>query len=152
QTFSIKNHLSGNIHIDLIRVQSEFGARHSYRQSAKDIKSLTGNERKINNKSRIHRITNQVGKILANKTSFLPEKEIFTSPSEPAKQLCAAIDGGHVHDANNKGHNFEAMIAKVYKPGNVIRTDQYHSQIIRKHCAGSAKDDAQETMKKNVIE
>jgi hypothetical protein len=66
--------------------------------------------------------------------------------------LYAAIDGGYVHDANNKGHNFEAMIAKVYRPENVVKTDASHTLIVKKHCAGSAKDDAQKTMKNNIID
>jgi len=182
------------VHVDLIKIQAEFGARHPYRQAAKDIQSLTGNKRSINNKSRIHKITKRVGEILQNK-NITQQKNELLSPGNavsndsnlgenisdticaitvdrpgsdinliiaqqkssedtavaPAKQLCAAIDGGHVHDANNKGHNFEAMIAKVYRPENVIKTDKYHTSIIKKHCAGSAKDDKQKTMKNNLI-
>ena len=41
---------------------------------------------------------------------------------EAAEELCAVADGGHVHDANNPGHNFEVMMGKVYKQSNLIRS------------------------------
>ena len=43
------------------------------------------------------------------------------------------------------------MIGKVYRPEHVIRTDAHHTEITKKHCAGSAYDDKQKTMKKNLI-
>lgn len=145
--------LSGKVHTDLIKIQAEFGARHTYRQATKDIKSLTGNDRTIINKSRIHRTTIKVGRIL-DETSPTQQDDKKSQPCaiESAKKLSIAVDGGHVHDAHNKGHNFEAMIAKVYRPENVIKVDKHHTEITQKHCAGSAKYDNQETMKANVIE
>jgi len=53
---------------------------------------------------------------------------------------------------DNPGHNFEAMMGKVYSPTNVVRLDKNHTKIIKKHCAGSGKSDQQETMKVNIIE
>lgn len=147
-TPSIQKHLSGKIHTDLVKLQAEFGARHSYRQAAKDLSALTSSAKKINNKSRIHRTTNQVGKILDNKGLNPVNKR----EKGPAKELYAAIDGGHVHDARNKGHNFEVMVGKIYRPENVIRIDKSHMSITEKHCAASAKYDNQETMKTNLIE
>jgi hypothetical protein len=145
--------LSGKVHTDLIKIQAEFGARHTYRKAATDIRSLTGNDRSIINRSRIQRTTKRVGKILEDNDNEERDKD-KAQPLviEPAKKLCVAVDGGHVHDANNKGHNFEAMLAKVYRPENVKRVDKHHTEIIQKHCAGSAKYDKQKTMKSNVIE
>jgi hypothetical protein len=145
--------LSSKVHTDLIKIQAEFGARHTYRQATNDIKSLTGNDRAIINRSRIHRTTTKVGKILEDNANAKQDKEeLQPSAIGPSKKLSVAVDGGHVHDANNKGHNFEAMIAKVYRPENVIRVDKHHTEITKKHCVGSAKYDQQETMKANVIE
>lgn len=149
ETFSIKKILSSNMHVDLVKAQSEFGARHSYRMAAKDIKSLIGVDRKINNKSRIHRTTNKIGKILENKKIA---HDVASEKIEYAKKLTAVVDGGHVHDANHKGHNFEAMVSKIFKPENLVQTDKHHTKIIKKHVAASAKSDAQETMKQNVVE
>lgn len=228
ETSSITKRLSGNIHIDLIKVQAELGSRNTYRQAENNLKSLAGKKRKIHNKSRIQRTTKIVGTIIQNKRIIHKEvklshekinsKKIMNpeynkksieinreKPSrvylvnkhlekpnvpinvetnnviilthsipdddedlaritqattadkaavipDPAQCLYIAIDGGHVHDADNKGHNFEAMIAKLYRPENVIRVDKNHTKIIKKHCAGSSRNDCQETMKNNVIE
>ena len=152
ETPSVKKFLSGNMHIDAIKMQVEFGARHTYRQASVDIRALTGNERTINNKSRIHRTIRQVGKIFEDADKSKPHQEGLLAPIESADRLYAAVDGGHVHDANNKGHNFEAMLAKVYRPKNVIRIDKHHTKIIAKHCVGSTKQDEQKTMKAHVIE
>lgn len=152
ETPSVENRLSGNVHGDVIKLQAEFGARHSYRQAAKDLKALTGSKRLIHNKSRIHRTTNTVGKIIEDKNNVLIDINKQTIDEiKPAKKIYAAIDGGHVHDANNKGHNFEVMVAKTYRPENVVRKDKHHNEITEKHCAASAKYDSQETMKTNVI-
>ena len=69
-----------------------------------------------------------------------------------ASELNVVVDGGHVHDAHNRGHNFEVMIAKVFRPENVVWVDKHHNQIVKKHCAGSAKSDKQKTMKKRLFE
>ena len=68
-----------------------------------------------------------------------------------AETLCAAVDGGYVHDANNTGKNFEVMLGKVFNPKNIVRLDKHHTQITKKHCAGSGKYDKQKTMKANLV-
>ena len=64
---SITKRLSGNVHVDLIKIHAEFGSRNTYRQAAKNLKSLAGKERKIHNKTRIHRTTKRIGEIIQNK-------------------------------------------------------------------------------------
>lgn len=153
ETPSIEKRLSGKVHVDIVKLQAEFGSRNSYRNAAKALSSLTGNKRSINNKSRIHKTTNTIGTILENINIPLPESQGASEHViEPAKRLNLAVDGGHVHDASNKGHNFEVMIGKVYRPENVVKVDKHHNEITKKHCAGSAKYDEQATMKLNVIE
>ena len=61
------------------------------------------------------------------------------------------VDGIHVHDADNKGHNFEAIVAKVYQPQHVIQQDKHHNLITEKQCVGSAKKDKQAVMKKKIV-
>jgi len=56
-----------------------------------------------------------------------------------------------VHNADDKGHNFEAMIAKIYRPKHVIRQDKHHNIIRKKRCIGSVKKDKQAMMKKKVL-
>lgn len=132
------------MHVDLIKLQAEYGANKSYRKAAIDLSRVVG-ERAINNHMRIRKITKKVGEILSNNNSNVKK------PIKPCEELYAVADGGHVHDANNPGHNFEAMMGKIYKPSNVVRIDENHTKIIEKHCAGSGKYDKQKTMKVNFI-
>lgn len=154
ETPSIKGRLSGKVHTDLLKLQAEFGANHSYRKASKALRALTGNTRKINNRSRLHKVTNDVGKLLGDS---LEEgrptcAENPTERQEAATHLCSAVDGGYVHDANNKGHNFEVMMGKAWRPENVKRIDKHHTKILEKHGAASAKADKQATMKEHLIE
>lgn len=145
---SIKSIFGNKVHPELIKLQAEFGSNQSYRSASKSIRAITGKQRKINNHSRIHKITNEIGEII-DQHEESTEQDSDTLPS--AKKLIVAVDGGHVHDAKNVGKNFEAMLSKSYKPENVIKIDKHHTKIIEKHCAGSAKYDKQETMKNNVL-
>ena len=149
---NLKNQLQGNVHIDLLKIQAEFGAKISYR-SASDKLNKTIGERSINNHMQVRKVTNKCGSILsehqhekANKTA--DNTHIKTDNGTP--ELCVAADGGHVHDSDNPGHNFEVMIGKIYKPVSLKRIDKHHSSITQKHCAGSAKYDIQKTMKENL--
>ena len=132
-------------------MQVELGAQHSYRKASEAIKKFTGN-RRINNHSRIHKVTREAGDILESHKAITAHKELVMDDIEPASELIAVVDGGYVHDADNKGHNFEAMIAKIYRPENIVKKDKHHTEITNKHCAGSAKNDSQATMIRNVKE
>ena len=164
----------------LIKIQSELGAQNTYRKCA-DILTLIMGKRTVNNKSRIHRTTNLIGSkietYISNKMETqetLPQysgkindpvvtnkpRNIALHPSQnkeaahqSARELVLNVDGVHIHDDENRGHNFEAMVAKVYKPENLISVgDSQRSVIVSKHCAGSAKKDKQSTMKERVLE
>ncbi len=135
---------------ELAKIQSELGAQLSYRKASSAITVLTG-KRKINNKSRIHRTTNTVGLNIEKQTTALCANDVgFASP---IKELYVHVDGFLIHDDENRGHNFEAIVAKVYNPENMIhRGKKKRPEILKKHCAGSAKKDKQVTMKKKLIE
>ena len=139
-----------NMSPELVKVQAELGAEHSFRKSSKILTLLAG-KRRINNKSRIHRTTIAVGeKIEQNISNRSANDNIFVSPAD---NLVLHVDGIHIHDNENRGHNFEAMVAKVYSPGNVITVGPKKRPVITaKHCAGSAKKDHQTTMKERTLE
>ncbi len=181
---SLVQQLSGTMHIDLVKLQTEHGANGSYRKAATGLAHTTG-KRRINNHTRIRRITNAVGNILAEHsltdegqiletteafskcfsqgkgdiTNDLPHTQLeeghldFPEGSDKVatESLCAAVDGGHVHDANSPGKNFEVMMGKVFNPNNIVRLDKHHTKITKKHCAGSGKYDKQKTMKTNLV-
>ena len=181
---SLIHQLSGTMHLDLVKLQAEYGANGSYRKAADGLARTTG-KRRINNHSRIRHVTNAVGNILAEH-SLTDEGQILETAEEyskccsqgkgnitndlahtqlekghldfpedndkiAAELLCAAVDGGHVHDANNSGKNFEVMMGKIFDPNNIVRLDKHHTKITKKHCAGSVKYDKQKTMKANLV-
>lgn len=170
KTASLVRQLSGTMHLDLIKVQAEHGANASYRKAA-DTLTRTIGKRRINNHSRIRFVTKCVGNILAERQvkdegaletaeassqCFSRNKGATTDISSNGQKiatesLCAAVDGGHVHDTNHPGKNFEVMMGKVFNPKNVVRLDKHHTKITKKHCAGSGKYDKQKTMKANLV-
>lgn len=169
---SISSLYNDNISPELLKVQAELGATSSYRSGAKSLKLLAGETRKIFNHMRVRSATNNLGeqveKHLDGKHSLLPTDDgsqssnncIFklnsdvksSETSQPdADELIVAVDGVHVHDADNKGHNYEAMVGKIYKPENLVYVNKSHNSIIKKQCIGSAKADEQATMKAKLI-
>ena len=136
---------------ELVKVQAELGAEHSYRKSAKILSLLSG-KRRINNKSRIHRTTTAVGQKIEEHVSDKSANDKAFSPP-PVDDLVLHVDGAYIHDQENQGHNFEAMVSKVYNPKNITTVGaQQRPVITKKHCAGSAKKDHQTTMKKRTLE
>lgn len=147
---SIKGCLSGKEHIDLQKLKVEFGANHSYRDATSALNRFMGKDRPSINRMNIQRATKKVGALLEN----IHDKKESESPDavKPVEELYMVVDGGHVHDGEHKGKNFETMVAKVYHPDNVKRIDKHHTSITHKHCAASAKADEQSRMKRNVLQ
>ena len=48
-----------------------------------------------------------------------------------AEELIIAVDGVHVHDADNKGHNYEAMVSKIFQAKDIIQKDKNHAVIVK---------------------
>jgi len=105
----------------------------------------------------IQRATVKVGHVLNQLTLDPSSKDTTETSKKEAIEKSAdelyvvVVDGGHVHDADNKGHNFEVMVGKVYQPQNVVRIDKHHTSIVKKQCASSAKSDNQKLMKVNLL-
>ena len=97
-TPSLNNHLKGRIHDELIKLQAENGANQSYRKASAHLQALTGKGRKINNRNRIRRTTNEVGKLLEQKAD---QKQTMTRLTHKIKdeayasELNVVVDGGH---------------------------------------------------------
>jgi hypothetical protein len=147
-TPTIRSAVGEKISPELLRVQAELGSQNTYRKSAGMLRLMVGRNRKVNNASRIHRTTNEIGE----QVDKYRTKQLIEEQPTPAKELFVVVDGGHIHDRDHPGHNFEAMAAKVYKPENVVSVSKGKNIIKEKHCAGSAMKDDQETMKQKLIE
>lgn len=147
-TPTVRSTVGEKVSPELLKIQAELGSQNTYRRCSDMLRLMAGRKRAVNNVSRIHRTTNAVGAQVEEHRA----KQILSEEPKPAKELSLSVDGGHLHDAEHPGHNFEAMAAKVYKPENLVSLSKGKNIITEKHCVGSAKDDAQETMKKNVLE
>lgn len=154
---SIKSHFGSNVNPELKRSQAELGASLPYRKGAVSLKLLAGNERNIHNHMRVRAATQElsdsVEKYIKNEDAKNKNVGIIRKPAEEsfAEELIATADGAYIHDADKKGHNFEAMVAKIYRPEDVVRKDKHHSVITQKQCIGSAMKDEQKTMKEKMV-
>jgi hypothetical protein len=160
---SVKSYFGGNMSPELAKIQSELGAKSSFREAKNSLRIMTGKVRPINNHMRIRRTVFHAGKgisaynkILANrmpsdssetKNNLEFHNETFSGVTYSYnKELVIGVDGAYVHDADNPGHNFEAMVAKIYNPLNIGKTSNKRYEITQKQCVGSAMKDEQKVM------
>jgi CRISPR/Cas system-associated exonuclease Cas4 (RecB family) len=131
------------MHTDLQRLYCELGAEQSYGKSARILAAFSSGKRAINNHQRLHKTAQTVAEAVAKQ-----EKEKL---KKPASTLVAQVDGGYVHDWEQRGHNYEVMVGKIYKPESIKTKGKNRTQIVNKQCAASAKKDKQATMKQRFL-
>lgn len=134
-----------SLHPDLVEKQIVQGVENSYRQASRQLNAESKQNRRINNDDRIRRNIAVTAKWLEtfNMKSLEP-----TTQEKAAKQLITVIDGGHLKSNAKYGRSFEAMIATVFNPDNLVRIDNHHNEIIKKTSVASALGDKQESIKK----
>lgn len=131
-------------HPDLVKLQCEQGAVHSYRDAQDHLDKLNCQRRSANNHVQIQRITNQVGERLSQRNQLPP------SPDElavAALELIVQVDGGQIPTKDPDQRSFEALSGIVYRPSSILEIDQHHRQITDQTCTISALDDELVTMK-----
>ncbi len=142
---SVQSKLGSSLHGDLIRIQASSGARMSFGKSETHLQETLGEERPINNHSRISNSVKRIGDFTQKRNH-----DPISPAGEPAKELVVQVDGGFIHDREKKG-NFEVMAAKVYQPANVVEISKDRNEIVSKNCSASSKQDGQETMMELTI-
>jgi len=140
---SIKSTLGASLHTDLQRLYCELGADKSYGKSESIMTAFSSGKRAVNNHQRIYKTV----QLVAEKSAKLEEKN--TAIKAPA--LVAQVDGGYLHDWENKSHNYEVMVGKIYRPESIRNTSKDRTEIMSKACAASAKKDKQATMKQRFL-
>lgn len=143
---SVKSLFGTASHPDLVKLQCETGAEHTYRDAQVILNKQSLVRRKINNHEQIHNVIEKVGEYIGQTI----EKDNIT-PDTKAQELIVQIDGGYLKDKSLAKRSFEAMAAVVYRPENIIKTKSQKNKIISKHCAASALSDNQEYMKKSLL-
>jgi hypothetical protein len=137
-----------SLHPELVEKQVIQGAENSYRQASRQLNAESKNNRSINNDDRIRRNVSQVAKIIEQQ-KLKPVK--VTVQNKAVKELISVIDGGHLKSKASDSRSFEAMIATVFCPNNVLKIDKHHSRIKQKTSVASAKGDHQRTIKQLVL-
>jgi len=131
-------------HPDLVKLQCEQGALHSYRQAQDNLEQLNCQRRSVNNHVQIQHITNSVGERLSHENQKPPRPEELPVP---ALELIVQVDGGHIPAKDKDKRSFEALSAIVYRPSCLERVDLHHQRLSDKSCVVSALDDDQKTIK-----
>ena len=140
--------LGGSLSGELIKIQSEIGSQHSYRESEHLIGLFSHKKRAINNHESIHTISERVGASISRLNTV--EEEVFSS--DCAEELIVHVDGGHINSKEKGARSFEAMTSTVYRPEAVKSNKKKTRNFIEsKHCAASALSDSQEQMKRRTI-
>lgn len=132
----------------LIKVQTELGAKYSYRDGERLLEMFCGESRQINNHDRIKNTVEEMG--AAVEDMHKTENEMIAI--EPAKELIISVDGGHINTTEEGKRSFEAMTAVVYRPSALISNGSgTRNHLTSKHCAASALNDGQQQMISNTI-
>jgi len=136
------------VHPDLLKKQAYQGAENSYRKSQTNLNAESNKKRSINNTERLRRTVDKIASVIeVEKTKNLDEPKVKDS----AKELIAVVDGGHIKSNIKDSRSFEAMIASVYRPENLIAIDKHHNKITTKTSVASALSDSQVTIKKLIL-
>ncbi len=154
-TPSIRSIFGSASHPDLIKIQSELGAKHTFRESSNILNLLSNMKRPVNNHDKIKRVTEAVGHEISN-NPIKPLQEI-----KPSLELCVQVDGGHVSTVEENKRSFEAMTSIVFAPKNISyeggkttttgKITQIRGVLTSKHCAASALSDNGKTINNQTL-
>ncbi len=142
------NSVYGNAsHPELVKLQAETGARESFQRASGILNAGCGMKRKINNDVTIMK---QVGKV-GERLDSLKKSATWCENKSVADSLTLTTDGGHVQNHEVGKQSFEELISTVYKPEDRESIGKDHWRLTNKLSVGSAKSDAQKTIKQQTL-
>ena len=149
-TPSVRSLFGDSSHPDLVKIQCELGANHTFREAQDIINSLSNTDRTTNNHDKIKRMTETVGQDIAEHPDAPP------SGVKSVAHLYVQVDGGHVTTVEPDKRSFEVMTSVVFDAKNIKYTggnekedgliSTLRGELTSKHCAASALLDDQDTM------
>lgn len=152
---SVRSLFGDASHPDLVKIQCELGSNHTFRESQKLMNLMANTERSTNSHDRIKRITETVGRHMAEHPDIPP------TDVTPAEHLYVQVDGGYVATVENDKRSFEVMTSVVFDAKNIkyVSVKEKNDGSIRaargeltsKHCAASALLDNHDTMKRQTL-
>lgn len=153
---SVRSLFGDSSHPDLVKIQCEFGANHTFRDAQKLMNLIANEKRSVNSHDRIKRMAEAVGQHISDHPDVQCEDEI-----KPANHLYIQVDGGHVATVEEDKRSFEVMTSVVFDAKNIKYTggkdkkeggiSTIRGHLKSKHCAASALLDSQDTMKKQTL-
>ncbi len=141
---SIDGIFGSKLHPDLLKKQAIQGCKESFEKSSKSLDAESCAKRTVNGHSQISRTVKLVGVMLEKSRLAI---KLPKEPNKCASELIVNVDGGHIKSRGDN-RSFEAMVATVYNPTNLVLVNKSHNEITSKTIVASAKDDAQVTMKR----
>ncbi len=124
---TVRTLLNGVQSAELIKIQSELGAKHTFRECEDILRIISSNRRQINNHDRVKQVCEDVGESFDQ----LNEEEVKTTEDK---------------------RSIEAMTSVVYRPESLKSNESdTRNYITSKNCAASAKDDGGSQLIRNTI-
>ena len=153
---SVRSLFGDSSHPDLIKLQCELGADHTFRDAQTLLNLMANTKRATNSHDKIKRVTETVGQHIADNARLA-----CTLPIKPAEHLYVQVDGGHVATVEEGKRSFEVMTSVVFDAKNIKYTggkekeggglSQRRGALTSKHCAASALLNNQDVMKQQTI-
>lgn len=144
---TIRTIFNGIESAELMKIQSELGSKHTFRESEQIFLLFSNKKRKINNHDRIKQTSELVGETL----DIIGKEEWAIIVAKPALELILNVDGGHIKTTEDK-RSIEAMTSVIYRPEALESNEQEtRNYISSKHCAASVKDDGGAQLITNTI-
>lgn len=137
-TPSVRSLFGDASHPDLVKIQTELGANHTFREAQKLMNLFSNTERSTNSHDRIKRVTETVGLSLAEHPSrSAPSKGI-----KSATHLYVQVDGGHVATVEPDKRSFEVMTSVVFDAKNIEYTGGKEKRGRSEHSARRVNEQA----------
>ncbi len=144
---TIRTIFNGVQSAELMKIQSELGGTHSFRDAERVLSLFSNQKRPINNHDRVKQTTERVGQSI----EYIREEETEIVAAQPATALVLNVDGGHVKTTEPK-RSIEAMMSVIYNPDALISNERgTRNTLISKQCAASVKEDEHVQLISNTI-
>lgn len=138
------------MHPDLIKLQCEEVSKQSYPKAQDSLNRQTAMKRKVNSMMTLHSVVERVSAHLINMTK--DADGAVDIKDNACTELVIQVDGEHLNTKDKSARSFEALTAVVYQPKHVIsKENTTRGEITQKHCAASALDDEQATIKQLTL-
>lgn len=144
--YTVDGKFGTSTHTDLLKIQCELGADHSFKKAETILSAQNGHARAINNHMHVTRLIDKIGSIVSTLKCANP-----AVPLRPTELLVAQVDGGYIQPKEINKRGYEVLAAKFYRLDNLINKNKHHSELKQSTCVASALLDNSSTISKQII-